>query len=133
MKNVKQFYRELGKLVYAVAMADGSIQSEERHKLHEFVIKELAANEPDSDSSGMNKAFYVDFEFENSELQQQNLTDSLKSFTRFIHDNYEQEDHELMQRAVRLLESVANAYTRKKEKDIIDVVKEKISELSSNG
>jgi len=64
MKNIKQYYKELGKLVYAVAAADGAIQPEEKEKLHQFVLKEIAYHEHTVDSSGMNQALYVDFEFE---------------------------------------------------------------------
>ena len=33
MKNVKQYYKELGKLVYAVAISDGCIQKEEVERI----------------------------------------------------------------------------------------------------
>ena len=39
MKNIKQYYKELGKMVYAVAITDGVINQEERDALHSFVQK----------------------------------------------------------------------------------------------
>lgn len=66
MKNLKQYYKEFGKMVYAVAMADGVITPEEKEILHSSVLKYLAAYEESEDSSNMNTAFYVDFEFDQS-------------------------------------------------------------------
>ena len=118
MKNVKQYYKELGKLVYAVAIADGIVQAEERTKLHQFVLKELASKEKTYDSSGMNQAFYVDFEFDESEKNRLNLNGTLLKFSEFIRENFEQQDKELLQSSIALLEAVANAYPRQKEKNI---------------
>ena len=129
MKNIKQYYKELGKLVYAVAIADGSIQPEERIKLHEMVRKELAAYESDSDSSGMNKAFYVDFEFEYSEVKHPLISEVVYSFNRFIHENSEPGDKQLLSHSIKLLESVSEAYSKKREKNIIEAVKIKIDEI----
>lgn len=120
MKNVKQYYKELGKVVYSVAIADGIVQPEEREKLHQFVLKELAANERTYDSSGMNQAFYVDFEFEESEKSKLHLNGTIAKFSRFISDNIEPQDKLLIQRSTALLEAVANAYSKKKEKNIVD-------------
>src|ERR1700745_2330572 len=117
MKNLKQYYKELGKVVYAVAITDGVIKQEEIDALHEFVQKDLANNEPTTDSSGMNEAFYVDFEFENSIKTNLEIPAAIRSFSNFIHNNYEPGDEALVRRSVKLLEVVADAYTRKKEKE----------------
>lgn len=120
MKNIKQYYKELGKLVYAVAIADGIVQIEEREKLHQFVLKELASNEKTYDSSGMNQAFYVDFEFDESERNRINLNGTILKFSEFIRENFEPQDKELIHRSVKLLEVVAKAYPKNKEKNIIE-------------
>lgn len=130
MKNNKQFYKELGRLVYAVASADGTVQEEERLKLQELVVKELAGSEDDSDSSGMNMAFYVNFEFENSEKEKPEMYAVLRSFNAFIQANHEAGDGPLLKRSVNLLENVANAYNHRREKDIISAVRNKVHEFS---
>lgn len=129
MKNLKQYYKELGRLVYAVAAADGMVQEEEREKLHAFVVKELATHEKSFDTSGMNKAFYVDFEFDLSELHKPEIHEIVQTFNEFVRLNRQDADHDLLQRSLLLLESVASAYTRQKEKDIIEVVKEQLHPL----
>ncbi|MCC6372319.1 MAG: hypothetical protein IT236_15050 [Bacteroidia bacterium] len=130
MKNIKQYYKHLGRLVYYIAAADGHVQSEERSKLKEFVMKELASHENSSDSSGMNQAFYVNFEFDESISHHTNLNEGLAAFNKFIADNSEPGDEALLARSLSTMETVANAYTKKKEFDIIDVIKDKIKEVN---
>lgn len=132
MKNIKQYYKELGKLVYAVAAADGVIQPEERDKLHQFVLKEMASNETSVDSSGMNQAFYVDFEFDATEEKHPSDSEIIKSYSRFVHNNYESNDGPLIANSLKLLEAVALAYTKKNEKNIIDNVRHEMTEISKN-
>ncbi|MBK7666860.1 MAG: hypothetical protein IPJ32_05590 [Sphingobacteriaceae bacterium] len=132
MKNIKQYYKELGKLVYAVAAADGVIQAEEREQLHRFVLKEMASHEQSVDSSGMNQAFYVDFEFDATEEKHPSGEEVIKSYTRFVHGNYEPNDGPLIANSLKLLEAVALAYTKKNEKTIIENVRHEMSEISKN-
>jgi hypothetical protein len=132
MKNVKQYYKELGKLVYAVAIADGAIQDEEREKLHEFVAKELADKESTTDSSGMNQAFYVDFEFDEAEQNHLPIHDVIQGYKRFIQANHEPNDKVLIKNSMKLLEAVALAYSKEKEQQIIDNVKNEINGISKN-
>lgn len=123
MENIKQYYKELGKLLYAIAIADGVIQPEEREKLHTLVMKELAHFERTFDSSGMNQAFYVDFEFDKMEKEQPKLNGTVKEFNHFVEKNLQAGDKELISRSIKLMESVANAYSKKREKSIIEQVK----------
>ena len=132
MKNIKQYYKELGKIVYAVAITDGTIKPEEVEALHEFVIRNLANYELSTDSSGMNKAFYVDFEFENSVETHLNIETAIRSFARFIHVNYEKGDELLLQHSYKLIEKVADAYSREKEKEVVLKVKSGIDQISKN-
>jgi hypothetical protein len=128
MKNVKQYYKELGKLVYAIAIADGNIQPEEKDKLNSFVLKNLSHLEHETDTSGMNKAFYVDFEFDNSELMHIDTDLAVKSFSQYVNSNSEPGDEKLINQSVQLLEAVSDAFTEKKEKQIIKRVKGELKE-----
>lgn len=132
MKNIKQYYKELGKLVYAVAAADGAVQSEEKEKLHQFVLKEMAYHEHSVDSSGMNQAFYVDFEFDTTEEKHPPANEIIKSYIRFVHTNYEPSDKELIKNSLKLLEAVALAYSKKNEKNIIDAIRQEMSDISKS-
>jgi hypothetical protein len=132
MKNIKQYYKELGKMVYAIAAVDGVIKTEEAEALHIFVQKDLATNEAHLDSSGMNEAFYVDFEFEDSTKTKPDINATLKSYAKFIHNNYEQADANLINRSVKLLHTVADAYNREKENEVVMQIKSEINEISKS-
>lgn len=130
MRNIKDYYRELGRLLYAIAMADGIIQPEEIYELHHFVIKELALNERTYDSSGMNQAFYVDFEFDDQIVKHLPLNGAVKNFRKYIEKHIEPGDGPLIDRSVRLMEAVAYAYSKRKEKQILDQVKQVTDHLT---
>ena len=60
----KNFYSELGKLLYAVADIDGVITQAEKKALHEIVKKELVPAEKHTDEFGTDAAYYAEIEFE---------------------------------------------------------------------
>lgn len=124
MKNIKQYYRELGRLLYAIAIADGVIQREEADKLHDFVLKKLAHYETSSDSSGMNQAFYVDFEFDSQVEKHAELNGAVRRFREFVEQCWEPGDEHLIGLSVRLMKEVAFAYSKKKEKEILEQVQQ---------
>ena len=129
MKNIKQFYKELGKLVYALAIADGVIQDEEKTELTSFVVKELAHHETEYDTSGMNKAFYVDFEFEKSLEEHLDYNKAIASYKSFVGRNFEEGDEVLLNRAIILLTKVKEAYTKQKENNILAIVQQQLNDL----
>jgi hypothetical protein len=129
MKNSKQYYKELGKMVYAVAIADGVVSETERETLRNFVLKNLVSHEQDLDSSGMNKAFYVDFEFDDSVEQHRDSNEAMRSYVNFVHSNFETGDEELMHQSLALLDKVAEAYSRAKEKELVKNVLKEINDV----
>lgn len=128
--NIKQFYKELGKLLYAVAMSDKKIQKKEVKALHEFVSKELAPSELTLDSSGMNQAFYVDFEFENYANQKISIQAAHDSFMKFLDDNLTDIDTSLIVKSIEVIEKVATSFRKvnAQERLIIDKIKREINE-----
>jgi len=123
MKNIKHYYKELGKIIYSIAIADGAVQLEERNKLHQLVIKELARNEKSYDSSGMNQAFYVDFEFDKAASDRLDQDGAIQKFTDFVSSNREPNDEMLIALSLNLMEEVANAYPKTKEKEIVKKIR----------
>ena len=130
MKNVKQYYKELGKVVCLLVKADGKIQDEEILALRTFVLKEMAMEEKESDSSGMNKAFYVDFEFEAQTDQSVDREMVIAEFSSFAHRNAEPGDENLIARSILLLEKVSEAYQEDNEKVILEKVKSELGKIS---
>ena len=122
--NIKQFYKELGRLLYVVAMADKA--------LREFVSSELALSEPSSDSSGMNQAFYADFEFDEYSNKNISIKEAHDSFMKFLDANIMEIDPVLINKSVQAIEKIAGSFRKvnKKERIMIDKIKAEINEIA---
>ncbi len=73
--------------MYAVAYSDGKVRKKEVDALREFVLKELAPSEPSTDFSGMNQAFYTQFEFEDIANKNGPATIVFLSFVEYLKKN----------------------------------------------
>ncbi len=129
--NIKNFYKELGRLLYSVAYADGKVRKQEVDALREFILKELAANETSTDSSGMNQAFYAQFQFEDMEDKTTPAELAFLNFYDYLKQNAGKFDDKMKQQIIRAVEKVASAYKgiNKTEMELIDVLKQKLSEV----
>ena len=129
--NYKQFYKELGHLLYAVAYSDGKVRKKEVDALREFVLKELAPFEPSTDSSGMNQAFYAQFEFDDIANKNEEAIIVFSSFMNYLQKNTSNINEHLKSAIIQAVEKVAQAYkkTNKLEQEMIDKLKAEIASL----
>lgn len=129
--NYKQFYKEFGHLLYAIASSDGKVHKKEVNALREFVLKELAPFEPTSDSSGMNQAFYTQFEFEDLADKHISASEVFMSFMQYLKNNAPLINKQLKSSIIKAVEKVAHAYkkTNKMEQEMVDKLKEEIAVL----
>lgn len=104
----KNFYSEVGKLLYALAKADGSITPEEIKAIHQLVLKDLVPLESSTDEFGTDSAFYVEMEFDF--LKENPIDEELafNSFLDYVKDHYSAFDETLKEAVFR----VANTLTR---------------------
>lgn len=77
----QDFYTELGKLLYAIAKADGRVGYKEYDSLKEIVKEELIALEDSRDQYGTDNAYYTEMEFE---FLEENFGDPNLAFESFI-------------------------------------------------
>ena len=129
--NHKQFYKELGQLLYAVAVTDGKVRKKEVEALQEFLLKEVAPIELGSDSSGMNNAFYAQFKF--AEMVSEHLPANIvfSSFINYLKRNREFIDDKLKSIIINAVEKVSAALynTNKHEQEMIALLKTEIKNL----
>tara|TARA_B100000780_G_scaffold274575_1_gene239799 strand:+ start:160 stop:561 length:402 start_codon:yes stop_codon:yes gene_type:complete len=127
----KNFYIELGNLLYAVAKIDGKIQDKELRKIHEGVAKELVPNEATTDEFGTDSAYYVEMQFETMQEEGADPEDCFTSFIAYIEDHHSAFDDRLKNATILLADSVADAFkgTNKKEQEILMRLKHKIESL----
>lgn len=107
----KKYYTALGQLVYAVAIADGTIHNEETAKVFHFVVSQFLNHEPETinDRSGL-EAFYTEKEF--NRLREKNVTCdvALRQFEEFYTKNRNQFDEKMKDMCINIIEGIANAH-----------------------
>jgi uncharacterized tellurite resistance protein B-like protein len=117
----KEFYSELGKLLYAVSDIDGTISAAEKSKLQDIVKKELVPAESHVDDFGTNAAFYSEIEFDFMDEEISDAESAFESFISFVEDHHTAFDEQMKKISLRIMKELANAYygTNKKEKELI--------------
>jgi uncharacterized tellurite resistance protein B-like protein len=122
----RMFYSELGKLLYAVADADGVVSPQERDRLYELIQTRLLHREVHTDEYGTNDAWYAAFGFEVAEDQIMPPADAFASFTEFLRERKDQVDEETRQTCLILADRLAESYhhTNLREKEMIQRLRE---------
>ena len=128
----KDFYTALGQLVYAVAMADGSIQNEEVSKVFHFAISQIVDIESESGHGREAlQAFYTEKEF--SRLRKNNIPmkEAQASFLEFLETNKADLNDKMKTTCLNVMEKVAMAYNgiEASEQKLIDEIRKKIDEI----
>lgn len=108
-------------MVYAIASADGVVKPDERYLAHQYIEKHMVTNERTYDSSGMNNAYYTDFEFDNA--ARENTDNSIQKFLAYIDKNYEKGDEDLIRRSFSLINRVVFDYSGEPKAQSPSVVK----------
>lgn len=106
----KNFYSEVGKLLYALAKADGSITAEEIKAIHQLVLKDLVPLEASTDEFGTDSAFYVEMEFD---FLNENFYDpdvAFNSFITYVDDHYSAFDEHLKSAILNVATTLFNSF-----------------------
>lgn len=127
----KEFYIELGKLVYAIAMADGQVQQEELDTLRNTINTHLAPLEDSMDEFGTDSAFYTEFEFETLMDSQADVKSCFESFMQYIENNKNLFTPKFKAACINVIEEVAKAYQGiiPAEKELIDKIKARLATI----
>lgn len=119
----KNFYSEVGKLLYALAKADGSIAPEEIKAIHQLVLNDLVPLEDSTDEFGTDSAFYVEMEFD---YLNENFYDpdvAFNSFIDYVEDHYSAFDSHLKNAVLRVAETLTNSFHETNIKDHYMILK----------
>jgi uncharacterized tellurite resistance protein B-like protein len=127
----KQFYSELGKLLYAVADIDGVISVEEKSMLKKLIRKELVPDEKSTDEFGTDAAFYAEFEFDILEDAHASPKAAFNSFITFVENHHSAFDSRLREATIRVVTTLVDAYhkTSENEKKLINDLKQKLESI----
>lgn len=105
----KRFYKELGKLLYAVAAADGKIHPVEVAKFRKVISEEIVPVEASHDQFGTDNAYYAEFEFETLADRDFPASDAYHSFVLYLNEYKEKIDPVLKTLCYSAAEKVALA------------------------
>ncbi|MBL0308332.1 MAG: hypothetical protein IPP77_01110 [Bacteroidetes bacterium] len=127
----RQFYSELGKLLYAVADVDGVITQKEKKALKEMVRAELVPEEEHTDKFGTDVAFYAEIEFDILEDSMIEAEDAFESFIQFIENHHSAINQNMRDVILKIAVRLADAYhkTNKKEKALLEKLERKLKAL----
>ena len=128
----EQFYRELGRYLYALALSDGFIQKRERRKLDKAVthaLKGLCGKYSQQGELVLSK-----LSFHNCEKQGMTARDAEKSFLDFISEHADKIEEDDKQMAYTLIHKLANAWggVRRKE-SVMEKAVHDILDKAGNG
>jgi nucleotide-binding universal stress UspA family protein len=125
--NYKNFYKQLGRLLYSIAASDGMVRKQEKISMKEFVFKTLSHHESHNDSSGMNEAFYTMFEFDNMESENMDAVILFEDFISYYKKNESNIDEELKAFCIYAAMNISSAFkniNKKEEKMLERLLKE---------
>jgi uncharacterized tellurite resistance protein B-like protein len=127
----QNFYQELGKLLFAVAKADGTISKKELKALHESVLSDILPLEDSTDEFGTDAAFYVEMQFETLEVNNANPDECFQSFVDYVKEHHTAFNEELKQLVIKVSEKIANSYygTNSKEQKLLNELREKLKSI----
>ncbi len=110
MKNYREYYKQLGNLLYAVASADGNISKKELQELRKMVSEKLVPAELHNDDFGSDAAFSVEFQFDFLEGNDYTADMAFEEVAEYLKHNaalLPQKDKDLMMEGAR---KVAEAF-----------------------
>ena len=128
----KEYYTALGKLVYVVAMADGSVQNEEVSRIYNFVISQLMnLEEKTGNVKDSLYAFNTEKEFHRLKKNKASVKETYQQFIIFLETNKNNFDDKMKTTCITLIEKVAIAHNgiEDAEQALIEKVKSCLNEL----
>ena len=108
--DIKIFYSELGKLLYAIADIDGVITKQERDELHNLISSRLTQREVHTDEFGTNDAWYAEFEFDVAEEQGMASEDAFDSFAYYMKEHRHTLDAPMKDICLLLADKLAGSF-----------------------
>jgi|JFJP01.1.fsa_nt_gi hypothetical protein len=129
--DLKLFYTALGRVVYAIAKADGAIQHEEVASVFHFVITQIIAIEQENfDGRSALEAFYTEKEFNRLRDENVSMTEAFDQFIQFYDLNKNACDTNMKATCLHIIEKVALAFNgiEASELAIIENVRKKFNE-----
>jgi len=132
--NHQLFYKELGRLLYAIAAVDGRIAKAEVQRLHAIVAGELVPAEPATDKYGTDQAWITEFEFDVLADQGADPQGEFDSFIAYLSQHRKEVTPELQATILRWARAVAGSFhgTNKRELPMLQALEHELWSLTAD-
>jgi hypothetical protein len=104
------FYKELGKLLYAIAAADNNISDAERKTLGKEISERLLHKEIATDKYGTNKAWETQFAFETADDAGTSSDDAFHEFLSYTKAYKNELSDDEVDICLKLADHIADSY-----------------------
>ncbi|MCB0795567.1 MAG: hypothetical protein KDB88_12595 [Flavobacteriales bacterium] len=108
--NHQLFYKELGRLLYAIAAADGKVADKEVAMLKKVVKEQLVPLENSTDHFGSDQAFIAEYEFEVLADRSAEADGCFDSFIAYISQHLEELTPELKKLILGMADAVGDSF-----------------------
>ena len=111
------FYKELGKLLYAIAIADETVTEQEKAAVSKLISERLLHKESDEDRFGSNEAWITQFSFDTAEDSYANAEEAFQEFLDFAKAYKHELTDQDLDVCISLSEHMADVYHHVNEKE----------------
>jgi hypothetical protein len=132
MKNVKQYYQELGKLAYALVLNETEVSGTEVNRLHQFIAKKMHELELIEHQELIHKANTLEFDFVKMDQKKIDPYHALISYKNFIGKNFEENDEALIHKGIHFLATIGDEYNQQKSTGETEVVPPDVGITAAN-
>ncbi len=117
-KVANTFYQKIGKLFFSVAMADGSVRSEEIDRLKQIVRNTWLPHDDIIDEYGSDAAFQIEIVFDWLLENEQDAKACYEEFREFYRENTKIFSVEVKELILKTANAIASAYAGKNKSEL---------------
>ncbi|MDF0708838.1 hypothetical protein [Flagellimonas okinawensis] len=118
-----EFYQNLGKLFYAVAMADHNVRPVEVKRLRKYVRQHWLEVDQFEDEFHTDSAYQIEIVFDWLEGEEKDGDEYFEEFKEFYKDHPEKFSEKLKQLIVETAESIASSFAGKNRSEMLAIFK----------
>lgn len=128
------FYKELGKLLYAIAAVDNNISAAERKSIGKEITERLLHKERSTDAYGTNKAWDTQFSFDTSEEQGISADEAFDEFLGYVKTYKNQLKEDEVDICLKLADHIADSYhhINKKENKLLSQLRQSLMQMRAS-
>lgn len=125
------FYKELGKLLYAIAAADNNITDAERKSLGKEITERLLHKERSTDAFGTNTAWHTQFSFETTDEKGSSADEAFDEFLSYIKSYKNELSEDEVDICLKLADHIADSYhhINKKENKLLAQLRQSLMQM----